>query len=111
LTVEPATTEAEAGVTETVVGTGAGGGPAVTVIEAVPDFPETAAVMVAEPALTPLTTPLELTVAALALLVDQVTVCPVITLPSWSLTVAAKVVLAPTAIAAEDGETVTVVTI
>jgi len=80
-TVEPATTEAEPGVTETAVGTGGGGGPAVTVIEAVPDFPETAAVIVAEPAATPLTTPLELTGATLASLVDQLTVSPVITLP------------------------------
>jgi hypothetical protein len=38
--------------------------------------------MVAEPAVTPDTTPLEFTVAADALLVDQMTVCPVITFPS-----------------------------
>jgi hypothetical protein len=47
----------------------------------VPDLPELVAVIVAEPAATPVTTPLELTVAAARLLVDQVTVCPVITLP------------------------------
>jgi hypothetical protein len=47
----------------------------------VPVFPELVAVIVAEPAATPVTTPLTLTVAAAALLLDQVTVCPVITLP------------------------------
>jgi hypothetical protein len=47
----------------------------------VPVFPELVAVIVAEPAATPVTTPLEFTVAAAELLVDQVTVCPVITLP------------------------------
>jgi hypothetical protein len=48
----------------------------------VPDFTELVAVIVAEPAATPVTTPLELTVAAAALSVDQATVCPVITLPN-----------------------------
>jgi hypothetical protein len=57
------------------------GGTAVTVMLDVPDFPPLVAVIVAEPAATPVTTPLEFTVAAAALLVDQVTVCPVITLP------------------------------
>jgi hypothetical protein len=47
----------------------------------VPAFPELVAVIVAEPAATPVTTPLEFTVAAAPLLVDQVTVCPVIALP------------------------------
>jgi hypothetical protein len=47
----------------------------------VPDFPELVAVIVAEPAATPVTTPLELTVAAAALFVAHVTVCPLITLP------------------------------
>jgi hypothetical protein len=47
----------------------------------VPVLPELVAVIVAEPAATPVTTPLEFTVAAAALLVDQVTVCPVMTLP------------------------------
>jgi hypothetical protein len=40
----------------------------------VPDFPELVAVIVAEPAATPVTTPLELTVAAAWLLLDHVTV-------------------------------------
>jgi hypothetical protein len=47
----------------------------------VPDLPELVAVIVAEPAATPETTPAEFTVAAAALLVDQVTVCPVIAFP------------------------------
>jgi hypothetical protein len=47
----------------------------------VPVFPELVAVIVAEPAATPVTTPPAFTVAAAALLVVQVTVCPVITLP------------------------------
>ena len=42
-----------------------------TVTLDVPDLPEVAAVIVAEPAATPVTTPAELTVAALASLVDQ----------------------------------------
>jgi hypothetical protein len=76
--VAPATTDAEVGATVTVVTTG---GTAVTVILDVPDFPELVAVIVAEPAATPVTTPLEFTVAAAALLVDHVTVWPVIRLP------------------------------
>jgi hypothetical protein len=79
--VAPATTDAEVGATATVVTTGGGGGPAVTVIADVPDTPAVVAVIVAEPAATPLTIPVELTLAAPALLVDHVTVCPVIVLP------------------------------
>ena len=62
----------------TLVTTGA---TAVTVIADVPDLPELVAVIVAEPPVTPVTTPLGSTVAEAALLVDQVTVCPVIALP------------------------------
>jgi hypothetical protein len=51
------------------------------VIVEVPVLPELVAVIVAEPAATPVTTPLAFTVAAAALLVVHVTVCPVITLP------------------------------
>jgi hypothetical protein len=79
--VAPATTDAEVGATVTVVTTGAGGGPAVTVTLDVPVFPELVAVIVAEPAATPVTTPLEPTVVAAALLVVQLTGCPVITVP------------------------------
>lgn len=92
-----------------MVTTGVGGG-AFTVTLAVPDLPELVAVMVAEPAATPVTTPLELTVAVAELLVDQVIVWPVITLPFWSFTVAAKVTVAPTVTEGLDGLTVTVVT-
>ena len=80
MTVEPATTEAEAGLTVTVVTTGAGGGVEVTVIAAVPEIPELTAVMVADPVETPVTTPLELTDAA-PLLLDHETACPVMTFP------------------------------
>jgi len=76
--VAPATIDVDAGATVTVVTTG---GTAVTVMLDVPVFPELVAVMVAEPAATPVTAPLEFTVAAEALLVVQVTACPVITLP------------------------------
>jgi hypothetical protein len=51
------------------------------VIADVPVLVELVAVMVAEPAATPLTTPLPFTVAAEALLVVHVTVWPVITFP------------------------------
>jgi hypothetical protein len=47
----------------------------------VPDFPAHVAVMVAEPAAMPVTTPLEFTVATAVLLDVHVTVWPVITLP------------------------------
>jgi hypothetical protein len=76
--VAPTKIDAEVGATVTVVTTGA---TAVTVTAEVPVFPELVAVIVADPAATPVTIPLELTVAAAALLVDHETVCPVITLP------------------------------
>ena len=60
---------------------GGGGGAAVTVMVDVPVLPELVAVMIAEPAATPVTTPFEFTLAAAALLVDQVMICPVMTFP------------------------------
>jgi len=108
--VAPTAIDAEAGDTVTVVTTGAGGGEAVTVMEDVPDFPAQVAVIVAEPAATPVTTPAALTVAAAALFVDHVTVCPLITFPCSSLTVATSVVVAPAPTVAVDGVTVTLVT-
>ena len=69
------------GATVTVVTTGGGGGAAVTVIVELPLFPDEVAVMVAEPAATPVTTPFELTVAAAVLFVDHPIVCPVMTFP------------------------------
>jgi len=53
---------------------GGGGGGAVTVTAAVPDFPELVALIVADPAATPVTTPLEFTVAMLVLSEVHVTV-------------------------------------
>jgi hypothetical protein len=104
--VAPATIDADVGATVIVVTTGA---TAVTVMLDVPVFPELVAVIVAEPAATPVTTPLEATVAAAELLVVHVTVCPVITLPFWSFTVACSAAFAPTTIEADVGATVTVV--
>ena len=78
MTAVPTTIDAEGGETETVV---TAGGAAVTVIAEVPDLPPLVAVTVADPAATPLTTPLELTVAAPGLLVDHATVCPCIAFP------------------------------
>jgi len=78
-TVAPAAIVAVGGETVTVVTTGGGG--AVTVMAEVPDFPAHVAVMVAEPAAMPVTTPLEFTVATAVLLDVHVTVWPVITLP------------------------------
>jgi hypothetical protein len=57
------------------------GGTAVTVMADVPDTPDAVAVIVADPTATPVTTPLEFTVAAEELPLDHETVCPVITLP------------------------------
>jgi hypothetical protein len=76
----------------------------------VPDFPELVAVMVALPADTPVTKPVEFTVAIPTLLVDQATDWPVIVFPEASLTVADNPTVAPTAIDAVGGDTVTVVT-
>ena len=80
-TVAAAAIDADAGAIVTVVTTGGGGELAVIVIADAPLFPELVAVIVAEPAATPVTTPLEFTVATPVLLLDHVTVCPVITLP------------------------------
>src|SRR5438094_5503309 len=60
----------------------------VTVMAAVPLCPSLVAVMVAEPGTTPLTRPLEFTVATDVLLLDQVIVRPVSGLPVTSFGVA-----------------------
>jgi hypothetical protein len=52
-------------------GGGGGGGAAFTVIVEMPLFPDEVAVIVADPPVTPVTTPFELTVAIAALLVVQ----------------------------------------
>jgi hypothetical protein len=109
-TVAPATIDAEAGATVTVVTTGVGGGAAVTVMLDVPTLPELVAEIVAEPAATPVTTPLELTVAAAALFVDHAMAWPDMTFPFWSFTVACSETVPPATIDADGGATVTVVT-
>jgi len=58
-----------------------GGGATVTVTLDAPVLPELVAVTVAWPAATAVTMPLVLTVAVAALLVDHVTVCPVMIVP------------------------------
>ena len=85
----PVPTVADDGLTVTVAtGAGGGGGGAVTVIAVVPLRPSLVAVIVAEPAATPVTKPLEETVAIEELEVDHVTVRPVRTLPLASRNVA-----------------------
>src|SRR5207249_3216957 len=103
--VRPVGTEAEAGVTVTEA-TGAGGGAGVTVIAAVPLLPSLVAVIVAEPAATPVTRPLLLTVATAVLLLDQVMTRPVSVLPAESLVTAESCRVAPTATLADAGFTV-----
>src|SRR5687767_13378371 len=75
---------------------GGGGGEAGTVTSAVPLLPSLAAVMVAGPAATPSTSPVELTVATLAADVDHEIVLPLSTAPFASLSVAVSWVVAPT---------------
>ena len=77
----PTRIDADDGLTVTVVTTGGGGGAAVTVMVAVPDLPAQVAVIVADPAPMPATTPLEFTVAIDASLVDHDTLWPLITVP------------------------------
>ena len=72
----PAVTLPDAGLTETEA-TGA----FVTAMTAVPPWPSLVAVIVADPAATPVTSPFPLTVATPLLLLDQVTVLPVTTVP------------------------------
>src|SRR5207245_2612372 len=69
---------------------------AVTVLAAVPATPSLVAVIVAVPAATPVTRPVAKTVATVLLLVVQVTVRPVRTLPAASLVPAASCIVGPT---------------
>src|SRR6266513_2125634 len=104
-TVLPSFTLAGDGLTVTeATGTG------VTVIADVPPLPSDVAVIVAEPATTPLTSPLPFTVATEVLLLDQVTTRPVSGLPLASFGVAVSCRVCPTARLAGDGLTVTVAT-
>src|SRR2546427_1907041 len=91
---------AEAGVTATVAT-----GTVVTVIAAVPLCPSLVAVMTAEPAARPVTSPLLLTDATDGVALDQLTARPDSVLPLASLSVAASCCVWPTCIVAEAGVT------
>src|SRR5438552_3615213 len=80
---------------------------AVTVIADVPLFPSLVAVIVADPAATPLTRPLPFTVATDVMLLAQVTTRPVRGLPPASLGVAASCTVCPAVTLAVAGLTVT----
>src|SRR3989449_3632690 len=82
-------------------------GTLVTVIAAVPLWPSLAAVIVAAPALTPVTRPLADTVATAVLPLDQLTVRPVSGLPFASFGVAASCTVCPTNTLAVVGLTAT----
>src|SRR5436190_1469154 len=101
-TVLPSFTEAGAGVTVTDAT-----GTVVTVMPAVPLCPSLVAVIVAEPATTPVTSPLELTAAPVLLLLDQVPVRPGRGLPFASFGVAVSCTVWPTCTVGEPGVTVT----
>src|SRR5947199_10544895 len=79
----------------------------VTVTADVPVLPSDVAVIVAEPAVTPLTSPLPFTVATVVLLLDQVTPRPDNGLPLASLGVAVSCTVCPATTLAGDGLTVT----
>src|SRR5205823_5753840 len=84
-----------------------GAGGAVTVIAEEPLLPPVAAVMVAEPMVTPDTRPLLLTVATVVALLDHVIERPDTVLPAESLGVAASCTVCPTTRLAAAGLTVT----
>jgi hypothetical protein len=83
----------------------------VTVIVAVPLLPPALAVIVAVPAATAVTTPLDETVATDAALELHVTVCPETGLPFPSTGVAVSACVPPTVSVAELGETFTLATV
>jgi hypothetical protein len=82
-------------------------GTGVTVTLAVPLLPSLVAVIVAEPAATPVTTPLDDTVAIPVLELDHVTVRPVSTLLFASRVVAVSCTVRPTVTLGVAGATVT----
>src|SRR5437773_7652808 len=84
-----------------------GGGGAVTVMAAVPPWPSLVAVTVAEPAVTPVTTPFPSTAATVVALLAHVTVRPLSGVPLESLGVAVSGTVAPTRTAPEAGDTLT----
>jgi len=79
----------------------------VTAVADVPLFPSLVAVIVAEPAVTPVTNPLALTVATAALLLAHVTTRPLRAVPFESFGAAVNWVVAPTVRLAAVGLTVT----
>src|SRR5438876_3293474 len=101
----PAVTIAAAGLTATDAT-----GTTVTVIAAVPLCPSQAAVTVAAPAATPVTTPLLFTVATPGLVDAHVTTRPANGLPPTSCGVAASCTVRPMATLAAAGLTITVTT-
>src|SRR3989449_400880 len=104
-TVLPSLTDADAGVTATeATGTN------VTVMAEVPLFPSDVAVIVADPAPTPVTRPLPVTLATPVLLLDQLTVRPDNGAPFASFGVASSCTVPPTVTLAVAGATSTVAT-
>jgi len=103
--VAPTNTFAETGLTATVA-TGTG----TTVTEAVPVFPSLVAVIVTVPKATPVTVPLELTVAMPVLPELHVTTRPVRTAPFASFVVAVRRAVVPICTFVVPGATVTVFT-
>src|SRR5260370_1123951 len=81
-----------------------------TVMADVPLIPSLIAVIVAEPAAMPVTTPLALTVATAGALLDQVTTRPLSVAPAASLVTAESCSVAPTNTLAGAGLTVTLAT-
>src|SRR5438309_4264246 len=98
----PTITLAVAGVTVTEAT-----GSWVTVMAAVPLWPSLSAVIVVEPAATPVTTPLALTTAAAPLLLAHVTVRPLSTFPAASFVVAESATVWPTCSLTDTGLTAT----
>src|SRR5207247_9762829 len=79
-------------------------------MDEVPLLPSLVAVIVADPAATPVTSPLAETVATAGALLDQVTIRPVSTLPAESFVVAVSCTVAPAMRLFDAGDTVTVAT-
>lgn len=105
--VWPTVTVAEVGETERLVIPGGG---VCTVMVAVPTTPSIVAVMVAEPAEMPVTSPFVLTVATEALSVAQLTVRPVSVCPAESRAETTNCCVAPVRMLALAGATLTVAT-
>src|SRR6266480_4244648 len=103
-TVWPTGTLADAGLTVTEL---TGTGTLDTVMLDVPLFPSLVAVIVAEPAVPPVTSPLPSTLATDVLLLDQVTARPASGFPFASFGVAVSCTVAPVATVAAPGVTVT----